>query len=209
MHSCDLAGTRGSRVEQIPAPIKRARPRKPMTSAAAASRENSDTLFATPEIVADRRADGSIWLKSTAPLQAACALRRRLAGALGAADAGQGFSRRARQRRRAVDDGQLPRRAAAGALGGQLDPGARLERAASAGDSLRQQRRSCAVRAGGDACRRARGGDLAGLFAGVEGFRQAQEHDRAARSRRDLCVRHKTVRGGAGGDQAAAHAPSS
>ena len=35
-------------------------------------------------------------------------------------------------------------------------------------------------------------------------FRQAQEHDQAARSRRDLCVRHKTVRGGAGGDQAAA-----
>ncbi len=40
-----------------------------MTSAAAVSRENSDPLFATPEIVADRRADGTIWLKSTAPLQ--------------------------------------------------------------------------------------------------------------------------------------------
>jgi len=37
---------------------------------AAASRETSDALFATPEVVADRRADGSIWLKSTTPLQA-------------------------------------------------------------------------------------------------------------------------------------------
>jgi len=41
-----------------------------MTTAAAASRENSGPLFATPAIVADRRADGTIWLKSTAPLQA-------------------------------------------------------------------------------------------------------------------------------------------
>ncbi|MDP1882102.1 MAG: AMP-binding protein, partial [Bradyrhizobium sp.] len=38
---------------------------------AAVSREDSNTLFATPEIVADRRADGSIWLKSSAPLQPA------------------------------------------------------------------------------------------------------------------------------------------
>jgi feruloyl-CoA synthase len=40
-----------------------------MTSAAARS-DTPDTLFATPQIVADRRADGSIWLKSTVPLQA-------------------------------------------------------------------------------------------------------------------------------------------
>ena len=40
-----------------------------MTIAAANHRENPEVLFATPEIVADRRADGSIWLKSTAPLQ--------------------------------------------------------------------------------------------------------------------------------------------
>jgi feruloyl-CoA synthase len=40
-----------------------------MTIAAANLRDNSETLFATPEIVADRRADGSIWLKSTTPLQ--------------------------------------------------------------------------------------------------------------------------------------------
>ena len=41
-----------------------------MIPAAAASRETSETLFATPEIVAERRADGTIWLKSTTPLQA-------------------------------------------------------------------------------------------------------------------------------------------
>jgi feruloyl-CoA synthase len=40
-----------------------------MITAGANRRDNSETLFATPEIVADRRADGSIWLKSTTPLQ--------------------------------------------------------------------------------------------------------------------------------------------
>jgi feruloyl-CoA synthase len=40
-----------------------------MTIAAADRRENAKTLFAKPEIVADRRADGSIWLRSTTPLQ--------------------------------------------------------------------------------------------------------------------------------------------
>jgi feruloyl-CoA synthase len=40
-----------------------------MTTAAATRRDHSGTLFATPEIAADRRADGTIWLKSTAPLQ--------------------------------------------------------------------------------------------------------------------------------------------
>jgi feruloyl-CoA synthase len=40
-----------------------------MTPAAASRRENSAKLFATPEIVADRRADGTIWLKSTMPLR--------------------------------------------------------------------------------------------------------------------------------------------
>ncbi|HXQ09276.1 MAG TPA: feruloyl-CoA synthase [Bradyrhizobium sp.] len=40
-----------------------------MTTAAASRRESSETLFATPEIVADRRADGTIWLKSTMPLR--------------------------------------------------------------------------------------------------------------------------------------------
>ena len=38
-------------------------------TAAATSRDNSGTLFATPAIVADRRADGSIIVKSTVPLQ--------------------------------------------------------------------------------------------------------------------------------------------
>ena len=38
---------------------------------AAASGDNSRSLFATPAIVADRRADGSIVVKSTAPLRPA------------------------------------------------------------------------------------------------------------------------------------------
>src|ERR1700709_116465 len=33
--------------------------------------EDRETLFATPDIVAERRADGSIWLKSMTPLQPA------------------------------------------------------------------------------------------------------------------------------------------
>jgi len=40
-----------------------------MTTAAGSRPENSETLFATPEIAADRRADGTIWLKSTMPLR--------------------------------------------------------------------------------------------------------------------------------------------
>ena len=40
-----------------------------MTIPAADARENAGSLFAKPEIVADRRADGSIWLRSTTPLQ--------------------------------------------------------------------------------------------------------------------------------------------
>ena len=41
-----------------------------MTSAAATRSENTGTLFAVPEIVAERRTDGSVWLRSAAPLQA-------------------------------------------------------------------------------------------------------------------------------------------
>ncbi|HYS85237.1 MAG TPA: feruloyl-CoA synthase, partial [Bradyrhizobium sp.] len=40
-----------------------------MSIPAAGRREYAGTLFAKPEIVADRRADGSIWLRSTTPLQ--------------------------------------------------------------------------------------------------------------------------------------------
>ncbi len=40
-----------------------------MTTAVANRRANPLALFATPAIIADRRADGTIWLKSTAPLQ--------------------------------------------------------------------------------------------------------------------------------------------
>lgn len=41
-----------------------------MTLSAAHQRASAETLFATPQIVADRRPDGSIWLSSTVPLQA-------------------------------------------------------------------------------------------------------------------------------------------
>jgi feruloyl-CoA synthase len=37
----------------------------------ASRRESAETLFAAPAIAAERRADGSIWLKSTTPLQSA------------------------------------------------------------------------------------------------------------------------------------------
>jgi feruloyl-CoA synthase len=40
-----------------------------MMIAAANRHDHPETLFATPEIVAERRADGSIWLKSATPLQ--------------------------------------------------------------------------------------------------------------------------------------------
>ena len=40
-----------------------------MTIAAANRHDHPETLFATPEIVAERRADGNIWLKSATPLQ--------------------------------------------------------------------------------------------------------------------------------------------
>jgi feruloyl-CoA synthase len=40
-----------------------------MTIAAANRHDHPETLFATPEIVAERRADASIWLKSATPLQ--------------------------------------------------------------------------------------------------------------------------------------------
>ena len=59
-----IAGPRGSRVEQTPAPPKRACEEADDVRRRY-RRDNSETLFATPEIVADRRADGSIWLKST------------------------------------------------------------------------------------------------------------------------------------------------
>ncbi len=42
-----------------------------MNVVAADLREDRETLFAAPDIVAERRADGSIWLKSTTPLQPA------------------------------------------------------------------------------------------------------------------------------------------
>src|SRR5260221_9705004 len=66
MTRCGTAGfsRRGNRLP----PTERQR-RKPMTSAAAPSRDPSEALFAIPSVIADRRADGSIVLKSTVPLR--------------------------------------------------------------------------------------------------------------------------------------------
>ncbi len=97
-----------------------------MTTAAATRRENSGMLFATPEIIADRRADGTIWLKSTAPLQPHARCVGDWLEHWARQDAGEDFSRRAREGRRALDDGHLQGRAAAGALGRRLDSGARV-----------------------------------------------------------------------------------
>ena len=108
------------------------------------------------------------------------ALRRGLAGALGAANAGQDLSRRAGEPRRTVDHGHLQGRVAGRAIGRRLDSVAEDERKTSARHPQRQQRRSRAVCAGGDACRRTVGRDIAGLFADVPGFRQAQRHDQPA-----------------------------
>ena len=175
-----------------------------MNSAVATSRDHSEILFATPAIVADRRADGSIILKSTMPL-------RECTRCVG--DWLEHWARQTPDRiflgdRAAIDDRlehrHLQGRVATGTRRRCLDSGAGAERRTSAGDPVGQQRRSCAVRARRPARRRALGGDLAGLFADVAGFRQAQEHGHAAWARRDLCFRHKAVRGGALGDQAAA-----
>ena len=186
-----VAGPSRSRVEQAVCPrnIQEGRRRKPTMPAAAPGRDRSRNAVRDtcnhcrppgrrqhhPEIddaVARERA-----------------LHRRLAGALGAAGARAHLPRRPRQRRCAVVDRHLPGRAEAGARRGGVDSRARPERRASAGDPVRQQRRARAVRAGGPACRRALGRDLAGLFADVQGFRQAPQHDQAAGTRRDLCFR--------------------
>ena len=176
-----------------------------MTSAAAISRDHPETLFATPSIVADRRADGSI----------CCDRPCRSATARAASATGWSIGRARRRSGFFSASAAMPTRRGPRSLTGMrskrpvgcgLDSGARAERGPSPRHSRRQQRRSRAVGAGGDACRRALGRDLAGLFADVPGLRQAQEHDRPAGARRDLCFRHKAVRGGTRRDQAAASA---
>src|SRR5882724_2994210 len=145
---------------------------------AATRRDPAETLFAKPAISADRRADGSIILKSTTPLKESA----RCVG-----DWLEHWARLTPQRIFLAD------RASAGAPWQTVSYADALrqvragpERETAAGDPVRQQRRSCAVRAGGPACRRALGGDLAGVFADVQRLRQAQGHDPTARARRDL-----------------------
>ena len=59
-----------------------------MATAASTRQRRFRSLFATPAIVAERRADGSTVAEIDHALAAKRALRRRLAGALGAAGAG-------------------------------------------------------------------------------------------------------------------------
>jgi feruloyl-CoA synthase len=173
-----------------------------MTTAATV-RENSTTLFAPPAIVADRRADGIILVKSTAPLQpyARCV--------------GDWLEHWARQAPERIFLGE---RATADAPWTTV----------TYKDALRQVRSVAGwVLAQGLSAERplvilsdnsidhallALGATHVGVPAAAispayslmsRDF--AQKHDRAARSRRDLCLQHKAVRGGAGGDQAAAH----
>ena len=156
---------------------------------AAASGDNSASLFATPRLSPIAAPTAASW----------CGRPRRCSRARAASATGWSIGRGRRRTRifladRAsadapwttvtYEDALRQVRAARG-----VDPRARAERRASAGDPVRQQRRARAVRARRPACRRALGCDLAGLFADVQGFRQAQEHDHAARARRDLCLR--------------------
>jgi hypothetical protein len=135
---------------------------------AAVRRDNSVSLFAVPAIIAERRSDGSTIVRSTTPLKPA-------ARCIG--DWLEHWARTAPDRIFLGErTGDVPwttvtyrealkqvRSIAAWAL-------ARAERRPSACRSFRQQRRSRAARAWRHACRRARCGDLAGLFAGVQGF---------------------------------------
>ena len=171
---------------------------------AAASGDNSRNLFATPAIVADRRADGSIVVRSTVPLQP---------GARCIGDWLEHWARQAPERifladRASADapwttvtyqDALQQVRAAAAWI---LAQGLSAERplVILSDNSVEHALFALAAQHVGVPV----GRDLAGLFADVQGFRQAQEHDHAARARRDLCFRHKAVCGGAGGDQAAA-----
>jgi hypothetical protein len=64
---------RGKQPFELHAGLMRAIPHQPgqeeTMTLAATSGDNSRSLFATPAIVADRRADGSILVRSTVPLQ--------------------------------------------------------------------------------------------------------------------------------------------
>ena len=64
-----IARQRGSRVEHNASPARGLRGRETDDDSRRPAATILETLFATPEIVAERRADGSIWLKSTVPLQ--------------------------------------------------------------------------------------------------------------------------------------------
>ena len=175
-----------------------------MTPAAATSRDQSETLFATPAIVAERRADGSIILKSTTPLRE------------GARCVGDWLEHWARQ---------TPERIFLGDRASVDAPWTTV----TYQDALQQVRSAAAwILAQGLSAERPlvilsdNSVDhalfaLAALHVGVpsaaispayslmsKDFDKLKSMISAARARRDLCFRHEAVRGGAGGDQAAA-----
>ena len=154
-----------------------------MTPAAATSRDQSETLFATPAIVADRRADGSIILKSTMPLREAA----RCVG-----DWLEHWARQTPDRiflgdRAGVDapwttvtykDALKQVRSAAAWI---LAQGLSVERplVILSDNSVEHALFALAAQHVGVPV----GRDLAGLFADVKGFRQAQEHGQRCWSR--------------------------
>ena len=174
-----------------------------MTSAAA-SRDRSETLFATPAIVADRRADGSIILKSTdavAPARAASAT-------------GWSIGRGRRRSRIFLGD-----RASVDAPWTTVTYSDALQQVRSAAAWILAQGLSAErplVILSDNSVDHALFA-LAAQHVGVpsaaispayslmsKDFDKLKSMISAARARRDLCLRHKAVRGGACRDQAAA-----
>ena len=171
---------------------------------AAASGDNSRNLFATPAIVADRRADGSILVKSTVPLQP------------GARCIGDWLEHWARQ---APDRIFVADRASADAPWTTVTYKDALQQVRSAAAWILAQGLSAErplVILSDNSVEHALFA-LAAQHVGVpsaaispayslmsKDFDKLKSMVDTARARRDLCFRHKTVCGGAGGDQAAA-----
>ena len=161
-------------------------------------------LFATPAIVADRRADGSILVKSTTPLQP------------GARCIGDWLEHWARQAPERIFLGD---RASADAPWTTVTYKDALQQVRSAAAWILAQGLSAErplVILSDNSVEHALFA-LAAQHVGVpsaaispayslmsKDFDKLKSMISAARARRDLCFRHKAVRGGAGGDQAAA-----
>ena len=140
----------------------------------------SAVKFAAPRVELEKRADGSMLLRSPQKLRALRALRHRVAGAVVGQGAGARVPRRAQRRRLAQAD--LPRDLRRGAAHRARRCSTRPRRRQAGRDPLGQQHRPRAARARRDARRHSGRADLAGVFADVEGLRQAEVHLRAAAS---------------------------